>query len=157
MQSYSIMWMLNERASNAKLIRPFEKALRLVCKDSELKLDKLKGKYMTIHQHNLQLLMVEIFKTKYNLNRTFIKDIFSERDVHYNLRSKNHLQLRNLKTAEHVIENIQYIGHHLLASLPEKIKDSGTRTNFKQKIKSWKGSTCICRLYKIFISGVGFL
>ena len=48
------------------------------------KLDKLKEKYMTIHQHNLQLLMVEIFKTKNNLNPTFMKDIFTERDVQYN-------------------------------------------------------------------------
>ena len=125
--------MFNERASNAKLNRSFEKALRLVCEGSESKLDKLKGKYMTIHQHNLQLLMVEIFKTKNNLNPTFTKDIFTDRDVQYNLRSKNHLQLPNVKTAKHRIENIQYIVHHLWASLPEEIKDSGTLTNSHRK------------------------
>ena len=101
--------------------------------------------------------MVEIFKTKNNLNPIFMKDIFTERDVQYNLRSKNYLQLPNVKTAKHGIENIQYIGHHLWASLPEEIKNSGKLANFKQKIKSLKGSTCICRLCKIFISGVGFL
>ena len=79
-----------------------------------------------------------------------MKDIFTERDVQYNLRSKNHLQLPNVKTAKHGMENIQYIGHHLWASLPEEIKDSGTLTNFKQKIASWKGfylqmmQNCIC-------------
>ena len=112
---------------------------------------------MTIHQHNLQLLMVEIFKTKNNLNLTFMKNIFTERDVQYNLRSKNHLQLPNTRTAKYGIANIQYIGHHLWASLPDEIKDSGILINFKQKIKSWRGSTCICRLCKIFINGVGFL
>ena len=65
--------------------------------------------------------------------------------------------MHNVKTATHGIENIQYIGHYLSASLPEEIKDSGKLTNFIQKIKSWKGSTCICRLCKIFISGVGFV
>jgi len=45
---------------------------------------------MTIHQHILQLLTVEIFKTKSNLNPTFMKSIFTERDAQYNLRSKNH-------------------------------------------------------------------
>ena len=65
-----------------------------------------------------------------------MKDIFAERDVQDNLRSKNHLQLPNVKTAKHGIENIQYIGHHLWASLPEEIKDSGILTDFKQKIKS---------------------
>ena len=79
-----------------------------------------------------------------------MKGIFNERDVQYDLRSKNHLQLPNVKTAKHGIENTQYLGHHLWASLPEEIKDSGTLTTFKQKIKSWKGSTCICRLCKHF-------
>jgi len=36
--------MLNDRATNAKPNRTFEKALRLVCKGSELKLEKLKEK-----------------------------------------------------------------------------------------------------------------
>ena len=65
-----------------------------------------------------------------------MKDIFTERDVQYNLGSKSHLQLPKVKTAKHGIENIKYIGHRLWASLPEEIKDSGTLTNFKQKIKS---------------------
>ena len=56
--------MFSDRAANAKLNRSFEKALQLVCKGSELKLKQMKEKYVTIHQHNLQLLMVEFFKTK---------------------------------------------------------------------------------------------
>ena len=86
-----------------------------------------------------------------------MKNAFNERDVEYNLRSKHHLQLSNVKTAEYGIENIQYIGHHLWASLPEEIKDSGKLINFKQKVKSWKGSTCICSLCKVFINGIRIL
>ena len=85
-----------------------------------------------------------------------MKNIFTERDVLYNLRSKNHLQLPTIRTAKYGMENIQYIGHHLWASIPDEIKDSGTLINFKQKIKSLKGSTCICILCKIFINGVEF-
>ena len=101
--------------------------------------------------------MVEIFKTKNNQNPTFMKNIFSEKDVQYSLRSKNHLQLPNVQTAKYGIENIQYIGKHLWDSLPEEIKNSGTRTNFKQKIESWKGSTCTCRLCRLFSNGVAFI
>ena len=86
--------MFNDRATNVKLNRIVEKALRLVCKGSESKLDKLKEKYVTLHQHNLQLLMAEVFKAKYNLNPTFMKDIVTERDVQYNLRIKNHCNCR---------------------------------------------------------------
>ena len=105
---------------------------------------------MTTHQHNLQLLVK-------NLNPTFMKNISAERDVQYNLRSKNHLQLPNVKTAKYGIENIQHIGLHLWVSLPEEIKDSGILRKFKQKIKPWKGSTCIRKLCKIYINGVGSL
>ena len=74
----------------------------MVCKGSELKLEKLKEKYATIHQHNLQLLLVEIFKTKHNLNPAFIKNVFTARDSQYSFRSKDHLQLPNVKTAKNV-------------------------------------------------------
>ena len=85
---FPLVWMFSDRATNAKLNCSFEKVQRLVCKGSELKLKQIKEKYVTIHQHNLQLLMVEIFKTKNNLNPTFMKNIFTERDVEYNLRTR---------------------------------------------------------------------
>ena len=96
----TLVWMFNDRATHTELNRTFEKALWLVCKGSESKLEKLKEKYVTIHQHNLQLLMVEIFKTKNNLDLTFVKNIFTERDVQNSLRSKHHLQLPNVKIAK---------------------------------------------------------
>ena len=70
-----------------------------------------------------------------------MKNIFTERDVQYNLRSKNHFQLPNAMTAKYGIENVQYIGRHLWASLQHEIKDSDMPTNFKQRTISWKEST----------------
>ena len=134
-----LVWMFHDRTTNSKLNRIHERALRLVCKESESELEKLKKKYGTIHQHNLQLLMTEIFKTKNNLNPTFMKNIFTERNLQYG------------------IENMQYRGCHLWSSLPSEIKDSNTLAEFKRKIKSWKGNTCICRLCKVFIKDLGFL
>ena len=146
-----LVWMFHDRATNSKLNRIHERALRLVCKDSESELEKLKKKYGTIHQHNLQLLMIEIFKTKNNLNPTFMKNIFTERNIQYSLRSENHLRLPKVKTTTYGIENIQYRGCHLWSSLPREIKDSNTLAEFKRKLKSWDGSICICRLCRIFI------
>ena len=37
------------------------------------------NKSLTIHQRNLQLFMIEVFKTKNNLNPAFMEDIFSEK------------------------------------------------------------------------------
>ena len=113
-----LVWLFHDRATNSKLNRIHERALRLVCKDSKSELEKLKKKYGTIHQHNLQLLMIEIFKTKNSLNPTFMKNIFTERNIPYSLRSENHLRLpKVIKTTTHGIENIQYRGCHLWSSL----------------------------------------
>ena len=152
-----LVWMFHDRATNSKLNRIQERALRMVCKDSESGLADLKNKYGTIHQHNLQLLMIEIFKTKNNLNPTFMKKILTERDIQYNLRNGNHLGLPKVNTTSYGIENIQYRGHHLWSSLPREIKDSNTLVEFKRKIKLWHGNTCICRLCKIFVKDLGFL
>ena len=152
-----LVWMFHDRATNSKLNRIQERALRMVCKDSESGLADLKKKYGTIHQHNLQLLMIEIFKTKNNLNPTFMKKILTERDIQYNLRNGNHLGLPKVNTTSYGIENIQYRGHHLWSSLPREIKDSNTLVEFKRKIKLWHGSNCICRLCKIFVKDLGFL
>ena len=132
--------MFHDRATNSKLSRIHERALRLVCKDSESELEKFKKKYGTIHQHNLQLLIIEIFKTKNNLYPTFMKNIFTEGNIQYSLRSENHLQLPKVKTTTYGIENIQYRGCHLWSSLPREIKDSSTLPEFKRtnKIMAWK-------------------
>ena len=112
---------------------------------------------LTTHQHNLQLLMIEIYKTKNNLNPSFMRDVFTEKNNHYKLRSENHLQLPVAKTTTYGIENIQYRGCLLWSTLPKEIKDSNTFSEFKQKIKLWDGSSCVCRLCKTFVKDLGFL
>ena len=77
--------MFNDRATDAKLNCTFENALRLLCKGSESKLEKLK-------------LMVETFHTKNNIYPAFMKNRFTGKDAQCGLRSKNHLQLLNVKT-----------------------------------------------------------
>ena len=51
---------------------------------------------MTTHQHNLQWLVVDIFKTAINnLVPTFIKLIFNERDAKHSLRNKRKISFPN--------------------------------------------------------------
>ena len=90
-----LVWMFHDRRANTKLNKVCERALRIVCKDSGI---NSVNKSLTIHQRNLQLLMIEIFKTKNNLNPTFMKDIFAEKNSYYSLRNPNHLQLPKVRT-----------------------------------------------------------
>ena len=74
--------MFNDRAANSNLNHLYEEAVRLACKDSESELEKLKEK----HVNNMQLFMIEIFKTINNLNPKFMKIVLTERNIHYTLR-----------------------------------------------------------------------
>ena len=78
---------------------------------------------MSLHQRNLQLLLVEIFKTKENLNPSFMKDIFVERTENYNLRSGNTLQLPKARTTTYGIESVSFLGSLLWHALPERLKN----------------------------------
>ena len=78
--------MFHDRKANARLNKVFDKALRIACNDSGNNSENNSVnnycnpyKSLTIHQRNLQLLMIEIFKTKNNLNPAFLKDIFAEK------------------------------------------------------------------------------
>ena len=62
-------------------------ALQLVCKGSETECENLMKRTLTTHQHNLQLLMIEIYKTKHSLNPTFMRDVFAERNNQHNVRN----------------------------------------------------------------------
>ena len=152
-----LVWMFHDRVLNSKINRIQERALRLVCKGSDTEFEKLMKNTLTTHQHNLQLLMIEIYKTKNNLNPSIMRDVFTEKENRYKLRSENHLQLPMAKTTTYGIENIQYRGCLLWSTLPKEIKDSNTLSEFKQKIKLWDGSSCVCRLCKTFVKDLGFL
>ena len=75
-----LIWMFHDRALNAKVNKIQERALRIVYKNSHadyetlLKLDNA----VSIHQRNLQYLMIEIYKTKKNLNPSFMSEILRQ-------------------------------------------------------------------------------
>ena len=56
----SLVWMFHDRVLNSKINHIQERALRLICQGSDTELEKLMKNILTTHQHNLQLLMIEI-------------------------------------------------------------------------------------------------
>ena len=81
--------MLHDRVLNSKLNLIQEKALRLVCKGSETECENLMERTLITHQHNVQLLMIEIYKMKHSLNPSFMRDVFTVRNNQHNLRNEN--------------------------------------------------------------------
>ena len=154
-----LIWMFHDRRINNKVNKIHERALRIAYRDSHSCFESLleRNNSVSLHQKNLQLLLVEIFKTKENLNPSFMKDIFVERTENYNLRSGNTLQLPKVRTTTYGIESVSFLGSLLWHALPESLKKSENLAVFKRKLRSWKGLDCNCRLCKIYIADLGYL
>ena len=154
-----LVWLFYDRTLDHRINRTQERALRIAYKDYGNDFGFLleQTKSVPIHVRNLQLLMTEMYKTKSDLNPPFMKDIFKERNISYNLRRGNDAQLPKVRTTSFGIESIAYLGNKLWQLLPLEIKQSNTLPIFKKRIRCWKGDKCNCRLCKTYIPKVGFL
>ena len=154
-----LAWMFHSRHLNNKIDKIHERALRIAYKDYESSFNTLleRDTSVTIHTKNLQILMIEMFKTKENINPPFMKEIFRERNITYNLRNNNEFMLPRAKTVTYGTETIKYRGQRLWLSLPQHIKNAQSVNEFKNKIKSWNGAECTCRLCRTFIPQLGFI
>jgi hypothetical protein len=73
-----IIWMHCQRKYNNLINRIHERALRIAYNDyhSDFKTLLENDNSVTIHQRNIQALILEIYKTLNNFNPTFMKEIF---------------------------------------------------------------------------------
>ena len=86
----SLIWMFRDRKLNNKINRTQERALRMAYKDNVSIFENLllMDNSVAVHQRNLQLLMIEIYKTRHDLNSSFMKQILEEKVLPYNQRQK---------------------------------------------------------------------
>ena len=154
-----LVWMFCDRTLNNKVNRIHERALRITYKDMRSDFDTmlLRDNAVPIHIRNLQLLMTEIYKTKWELNPSFMKEIFVEKHSPYGLRGCHNLLLPQARTTCYGLETISFLGCRLWQALPNDMKQSDTLSSFKRKIKTWKGEESNCRLCRPFVAQVGFL
>ena len=85
----SLIWMYLSRTNNRTINRLLERCLRIIYNDKQSSFIKLLEKYnsVSIHQGNLQILAIEMFKVSNGLSPALINDIFKLRgEQTYNLR-----------------------------------------------------------------------
>ena len=142
-QQYSpLVWVFHSRHLNNKINRIHERALRIAYKDFESSFNTLleRDDSVCTHTQNLQTRMIEIFETKENIN-PFMKKIFCERTVTYNLRNIDEVLLPRVRTKSYGSDDtIKYRGQRLWLSLPQDIRNAQSINEFKKEIKSWNGA-----------------
>ena len=132
-----LAWMFHSRHLNSKIKKMHERALRIAYKDYESSFSTLleRDTSVTIHSKNLQVLMIEMFRTKENINPPFMKEIFRERNIAYNLRHNNEFMLPMAKTVTYDTETIKYRGQRLWLSLPQHIKNAQSVNELRTRLK----------------------
>ena len=155
-----IIWMCHGRGLNNKINNIHGRALRIVYHDkiSSFKTLLKRDKSTSIHMKNLQYLATELSKVKNGLYPEIMKEIFvfQESDT-YNLRSRNHLARKNIRTTQYGIEIVSNLGAKLWSLLPGEIKNSSSLIAFKNKIRNWIPEKCPCKLCQTYIKSVGYI
>ena len=153
-----ITWMYCQRESNNLINKIHERALRIAYDDYESTFDALleKDGSVSIHQRNIQTLATEVFKTKNNLNPSFMKDIFNSVNHSHNTRSQN-LSYPNPKTVSYGLETFGYRANHIwnsLSSVAHSAVDLKTFNNFSPTKNK---NVCSCNVCKSYISNLGYI
>ena len=93
-------------------------------------------------QRNLQKLMTEVYKLLNRQNPAFMLNLFIRKEVTYELRVKDLLQLPIARTVLNGFNSIVFRGSILWIAISDEIKCSQSIASFKRKIKSWNGDYC---------------
>ena len=142
-----LIWIFCSNASQKKLEKVNERALRLALSDYTSSYDNLlvKAESTTIHIHSIRLLAFEVYKTLHNLNPAFTKDYFLPKSTSYDLRRNDVLFVPKVKTTNYGIRSISFLGPKIWNSLPNQIKLSKNANQFKILIKDWYfENKCAC-------------
>ena len=97
-----------------------------------------------------------MFHIKHRQSPEIVSDIFAQTAQHYNFRQNRDFKIRSAKSVYHNSESISCLGPKIWKIVPAKIKETNSLNHFKIEIRKWVPQNCPCRLYKQYISGVGF-
>ena len=111
-----------------------ERALRLVYNDFKSSFHQLleKDNSVTIHQRNLQILAIEIFKVHNNITPEIIKDVFELKNHQYNFRRDLRLQRRNVRNS-HQRCSVKKV---FLENSQNSLKNTCARVSFLKRLQA---------------------
>ena len=151
-----LIWMFHGKGVNSKINHILERVFRIAYQDFTSSFAELllNDNSVSVHQRNLQLLVTEIHRTKMNINPSFMKEIFIEREIHYNIRVMNSVYAHKPSTTACGLGTVSVLGQNLWRDLPLHTKKSQFVKRFKKHIKVLN-FICNCRLCKSFDVNLG--
>ena len=122
-----LVWMFHTRDIQNKIDSVHKKALRILFNEPDSNFGDLliKDGGCTNHMHNIQLLMIEMFKAQNNLEPSLLKDVFEKSDYKGPaLRTDKYFKTNLVKSDSFGLNSLQIFGVRLWKLLPDNIKYS---------------------------------
>ena len=138
------------KTSNNRINRLHKRALRVLHGDYTSTFEELlaRSEELTIHCSKLQKLMVEIYECTNFISPSILSEFFATKEITYDLRIKNLLQVPKVKTSSYGQNSLSFRGSILWNTLSDSIKSAQNTKQFKTMIKNWKGEQCRCNICK---------
>ena len=143
-----LVWFISSTKSWKKIENLQKRAFRFLLNDYESSYEKLleKSGKSTINLRSHRSLCLEVFKTVYELNPSFMNDLFQLRESNRPVREKYRLNLNVPKTnqVKFGTKSLRNLAPKIWNSLPPKVKSADNLNSFKALIKNWDGTSCNC-------------
>ena len=137
-----------------------KRCLCLIYNDEKSSFEDLlqKDGSVSIYHPNLRTHAVELFKVFKGLSPVTFAEVFPVRQQsQYSIRNYAYLAMPRVKTVNHGLECLPYIGSKLPDSIPFHIKEIDAINEFKHVIKTWKADLCSYRLCKVYLQNIRYL
>ena len=156
-----LVWMLCGKDANKKINRVHYKFLQILYEDDTSTFEQLLDKHnaFTVHQRNIQNLLIEMYKVKNKQGPALLNDIFKSANYQGRaLRRNKDFSRPKIITKKYGEKTLENMGSVMWNLLPNDIREIETLEEFKVRIKSWKPKKCPCYLCKYyFLEGVGLI
>ena len=136
------------KAANKELNRSHKRALRILRNDYSSPFEELlqKSNECIIHIKNLKRLMLEVYKCLKNENPSFMWNMFQEKSIQYNIRSKKLFMLPQTNTIKYGNDSIVMRGSILWNYLPNDIKRQTSVCSCMKRKTNCSAVGCNCKI-----------
>ena len=99
-----------------------------------------------------------MFKVSRGLSHDIVNELFQFREqMPYDLRQRSQFQIPWVHSVFSGTESLKFLGPKVWALVPNEMKQLESLGKFRNAIKQWKPTSCLCRLRKRYIHRIGFL
>ena len=153
-----LVWMMCSKDSNKKINKVHYNFLKILYNDYTSTFEQLLDKYcgVTVHERNIQNLLIEMYKVHKEQGPFLLNEIFKKSNFR-TLRKKKDFFRPNINTTKYGERSLENFGNIMWNLLPNTIKELNTLDEFKAEVKKWKPKKCPCYLCKTYLAGVGIV